>query len=40
MGEGNKSVEQFTINLKEAGKGGELELLWGTTTLKAPFTFK
>jgi hypothetical protein len=40
MGEGNKSVEQFTINLKEAGKGGELELLWGTITLKAPFTFK
>ena len=40
MGEGNKSVEQFTVNLKEAAKGGELELLWGTTVLRAPFTFK
>ncbi len=32
----SERVEQFTINLKDAEKGGEIELLWGTTILKAP----
>lgn len=36
----SQNVEQFTINLKEAPKGGELELTWGTLILKAPFHFK
>ncbi|PYV43416.1 MAG: hypothetical protein DMG06_10930 [Acidobacteria bacterium] len=35
-----QNVEQFTINLKEAAKGGELELTWGKLILKAPFTLK
>jgi len=35
-----QNVEQFTINLREAPKGGELELTWGTLILKAPFTLK
>lgn len=33
----SESVEQFTINLKDAEKGGQIELLWGTTILRAPF---
>jgi hypothetical protein len=36
----SQNVEQFTISLKEAPKGGELELTWGTVVLKAPFQFK
>jgi hypothetical protein len=36
----SESVEQFTINVKESPKGGELQLLWGTTVLQAPFQFK
>jgi DUF2911 family protein len=35
-----ESAEQFTINFKENPKGGEMELLWGTLILKAPFQFK
>ncbi|MEW5975588.1 MAG: DUF2911 domain-containing protein [Acidobacteriota bacterium] len=35
--EGSESVEQFTINLNQVGKGGVLELLWGKTVLKADF---
>jgi hypothetical protein len=42
LSEGTENVELFTINLNKGakGNGGELELLWGTTVLKAPFTVK
>ena len=40
LSQNSESVEEFTINVKETPKGGELELLWGTTVLKAPFQFK
>ena len=40
MTQNSESVEQFTINFKEAPKGGDIELLWGTTSLKASFQFK
>jgi Protein of unknown function (DUF2911) len=36
----SESVEQFTINFKETPKGGDMELLWGTTILKTSFQFK
>ena len=32
-------VETFTIELKEAPKGGALGLSWGSTTLSSGFTF-
>jgi len=32
-------VETFTIDLKEAPKGGAIVLNWGTTQLSAPFQF-
>jgi hypothetical protein len=32
-------VEMFTIELKEAGKGGDLALLWGGTKLSSGFEF-
>jgi hypothetical protein len=32
-------VETFTIELKEAPKGGDLGLSWGTTRLSAGFAF-
>jgi hypothetical protein len=32
-------VETFTIDLKEAPKGGDFSLSWGTTKLSAPFQF-
>ena len=40
--EGNESAEIFTISLKKAtkGNGGEIELLWGNSVLKASFTMK
>ena len=38
--QGTDKVEQFTLNLKEAGKGGEFQLLWDTTILTAGFTLK
>ena len=38
--QGSEKVEQFTIDLKEAGKGAEFRLLWDTTILSAPFTMK
>src|SRR5262245_7763478 len=31
-------IETFTIDLKEASKGGDLVLSWGQTKLDAPFT--
>jgi hypothetical protein len=31
------AVETFTMGLAPAGKGGSLELTWGTTKLAAPF---
>jgi hypothetical protein len=34
------SVELFTIDLKEAPKGGILELKWGTTKLSTEFKFE
>lgn len=40
MSQNSESVEQFTINFKETPKGGDMELLWGTTVLKASFQFK
>ena len=40
MSQSSESVEQFTISFKEAPKGGEIELLWGSVVLKAPFQFK
>ena len=40
MSQSSESVEQFTISFKEAPKGGEVDLLWGTVVLKAPFQFK
>ena len=36
----SQAVEQFTINFKETPKGGDMELLWGTTILKTSFQFK
>ncbi len=33
-------VETFTIDLKTAGKGGDLSLSWGTTKLSAAFEIK
>ncbi|HUG53160.1 MAG TPA: DUF2911 domain-containing protein [Vicinamibacteria bacterium] len=35
-----ESVETFTIDLKGADKGGDFEMKWGTTVLKAPFTVR
>lgn len=35
-----ESVETFTIELRGDKGKGELELQWGTTSLKAPFTAK
>ncbi len=32
-------VETFTIDLKEAAKGGEFSLSWGIKKLSAPFSF-
>jgi hypothetical protein len=40
MTQNSEGVEQFTISFKEAPKGGDMELLWGTLILKAPFQFK
>jgi hypothetical protein len=34
------SVETFTIDLTPAGKGGSIDLSWGTTKLSAPFETK
>ena len=30
-------VETFTMDLKAAGKGGDLSLSWGASKLSAPF---
>jgi hypothetical protein len=38
--QGSEKVEQFTINIKEAGKGAELQLLWDTTVMTVAFTMK
>jgi Protein of unknown function (DUF2911) len=38
--QGSEKIEQFTINMKEAGKGAELQLLWDTTVMTAAFTMK
>jgi len=39
--EGEKSVEEFTIDLAETGDtAGEVVLTWGTAVLKAPFSLK
>ena len=40
--EGAESAELFTINLNKdtKGNGGVLELLWGKSVLKVPFTVK
>ena len=38
--QGSEKVEQFTIDLKEAGKGAEIRLLWDTSILSASFTMK
>jgi hypothetical protein len=39
-GKAAASVEQFTIELKGDGSKGDLQLSWGTTTLKSSFTAK
>ena len=39
-GRTEEAVETFTIHLKGNGNEGHVELLWGNTTLKAPFTGK
>lgn len=39
-GKAAAAVELFTIDLKGDGGKGELQLSWGTTTLKAAFTAK
>jgi hypothetical protein len=40
--EGNQNVEVFTINLRQGPKNnsGEMELLWGKSILRAPFSVK
>ncbi len=35
----SNSLETFTIELKDAPKGGIFDLLWGTTSLSADFQF-
>jgi len=39
---GSENIEMFTINLSKAnkGNGGEIEFLWGSSVLKAPFNVK
>ncbi len=39
-GKSAAAVEEFTIELKAEGGKGDLQLSWGTTTLKASFTAK
>jgi hypothetical protein len=39
-GKAAASVEQFTIELKGEGSKGDLQLSWGTTTLKSSFSAK
>ena len=40
--DGNENVEMFTIKLNKAtkGNGGEIEFLWGSSVLRAPFNLK
>lgn len=40
LSQSSEAVEQFTVDLKPAAKGGEIQILWGTNVLKAPFTVK